>query len=357
MNMKIKYIEVNQPIGTFYLAALDANTLINIVDIIRRSDNSKAVQRDASIKRINEIASYCEDVDATFPTPIIISIYEDANVVINDEYIEFDPNEKIGEVLDGQHRLNGISRSDYRNKFELPIILMFNLIDEEKAYVFSIINSKQTQVSMSLIYDLFDLSKARSPFKTCHETARGLNSDIESPFYNRLKMLGKKELGQEQASLSQGTFVKYMLELITKNADEDTRNIKNNKPLQTNKELVLRDYFIEGKDTVIYKVMFNLFTGVSLAFPNEWNNPDEYILSKSIGYGAILKAFPTIYKLGNEKKDLTTKFFFDTFSKVKSYIDNTLQISITSDHFGSNEQSRKKLADIIVNAVSGTHLF
>lgn len=76
--------------------------------------------------------------------------------------------------------------------FNLPVVLMFNLTMEEKAYVFSIINSTQTKVSMSLIYDLFDLSKTRSFQKTAHEIARSLNKMNNSPFFNRLKMLGKK---------------------------------------------------------------------------------------------------------------------------------------------------------------------
>ena len=87
---------------------------------------------------------------------------------------------------------------------------MFDLTEEEKAYVFSIINSKQTKVSSSLIYDLFSLSQHRSPTKTAHEIARALNRNTESPFYKRLKMLGKKIEGEDKATLSQGTFVKYL---------------------------------------------------------------------------------------------------------------------------------------------------
>lgn len=70
---------------------------------------------------------------------------------------------------------------------------MFDLTDEEKAYVFSIINSKQTRVNPSIVYDLFSLAERRSPQKTCHEIARGINSNPDSPFYKKLKMLGKRK--------------------------------------------------------------------------------------------------------------------------------------------------------------------
>lgn len=74
--------------------------------------------------------------------------------------------------------------------FELLVVLIFDLTEEEKAYIFSIINSKQIKVSMNLIYDLFELSEKRSPQKTVHEMARALNQKEAFPFHNRLKMLG-----------------------------------------------------------------------------------------------------------------------------------------------------------------------
>jgi DGQHR domain-containing protein len=347
---QIKFIEVTQPIGTFYLTALDAEMVARITDTQPRSSNPMAVQRDESIARINEIADYCGDMDATFPTPIIISVYDEANAQLTDSYIEFDENSKIGEIIDGQHRIKGLIKSNKLERFELPIIMMFNLTNEEKAYVFSIINSKQTKVSMSLIYDLFSLSEHRSPYKTCHETARALNRDEESPFFNRLKMLGKKEQNQTVASLSQGTFVKYLLELMTKNADEDTRRIKNKIELEKDTSLILRDYFVQEKDSIIYKLILNLFCGVRDAFEEEWNNPQTFILSKSIGFGSVIKSFPTIYQIGDNKNDLTKEFFKAQFLLVKKHLQDK-NITLTSEHFGSNEQARKKLSDLIIEAI------
>ena len=93
------------------------------------------------------------------------------------------------------------------------VVVMFDLTEEEKAYIFSTINSNQTKVDKSLIYDLFELSKTRSPHKTCHEIARIMNSDKNSPFYGKLKMLGKKS--DKTAILSQGTFVNYLCRLMS----------------------------------------------------------------------------------------------------------------------------------------------
>jgi DGQHR domain-containing protein len=352
--IELNYIKVEQPIGEFFITSIDASVLAKIAKVERRNENPDAVQREESSKRIKEIAKYTGDTDATFPTPIIIAVDDniDIEIDVQNGKIRFEDNQIIDEVIDGQHRLEGLKASNNLTKFQLPVVLMFNLIPEQKAYVFSIINSKQTRVNMSLIYDLFALSKVRSPFKTCHETARAFNKEPESPFYNRLKMLGKKVEGQELASLSQGTFIKYMLELISKKPDEDLRKLKRNEPLEEDNRCVLREYFIKEKDAVIYKIMLNLFSAVRNAFPEEWENPNQYIISKSIGFGAIIKAFPEIYNLGVQNNKLTQDFLTNVFLTFKAYLE-VENIELTSEHFGSNEQARTQLANHIKASIEG----
>lgn len=348
---KIKYLKIDQPIGTFYLTSMEASILANIATVERRNENPDAVQRDQSVARIKEIAKYCGESDATFPTPIIIAVKENADVRIDDDYIFFNEDDILGEVIDGQHRLEGLKASNYLSKFQMPVVLMFNLYPSQKAYVFSIINSKQTRVNMSLIYDLFALSDKRSPYKTCHETARALNIDKDSPFSNRLKMLGKKDENQILASLSQGTFIKYLLDLISKNPDDDTNKIKNGLTLEPNDKLVFRQYFIDNQDAIIFKIILNLFNGVRDAFEEEWDNPNEYIISKSIGFGSVIKAYPTIHKIGVSKNKLTRDFFKTIFIEFREYLVSK-EIKLTSDYFGSNEHARTKLSNLIIESIN-----
>lgn len=349
--MKTKYLLVRQPIGNFYLTSLEASILAKIADATARGEHPDAVQREQSKKRIKEIAEYSSDTDATFPTPIIIAVNIASNVRIDEDYIYFNENDIIGDVIDGQHRLEGLKHSGFINDFQLPVVFMFDLEPYQRAYVFSIINSKQTRVNMSLIYDLFALSKTRSPYKTCHEIARALNKESTSPFYRRLKMLGKKEENQELASLSQGTFIKYFLDLISKNPDKDSRDIKRNIILEDDQRLPLRRYFIEGNDPVIHKIILNVFSGVREVFTQEWEDPNKFILSKSIGFGAIVKIFPELYKLGMEEHDLSREFFIKEFIKIKEYLDEK-GIEITSANYGSNEQARTKLANDLLSVYS-----
>jgi len=350
----IVVLELTQPIGSFYLGKIDSDILIRITKTVRRNLNN-GIQRELSGKRAKEISKYCEDPDAAFPTPIILAVAEsdiESMSAINglkDFYeITFDDNCAFAEILDGQHRVEGIKLAK-AFQTDLPVVLMFDLTAEEKAYVFSTINSTQTKVDKSLIYDLFDLNRGRSPYKTCHEIARIMNSDSASPFFGRLKMLGKKST--PDAILSQGTFVNYLCKLISNTPQEDMINLKKNRKLKGSDHLVLRNYFIEERDDVILKLLTNYFSAVADVFPEEWNNTSKYILSKTTGYGALMKVFPHFYKRGSELRNLSHKFFVTEFMNVKSMLQSR-GIELTSKDIPSGEQGQSTLARLIKQSSS-----
>jgi DGQHR domain-containing protein len=352
--IKINYIEVRQPIGTFYLSSIPASVLTNIATVISRGDSDKGVQRDRSNKRVKDIGEYCSDPDAVFPTPIVISVNDNAHVDINeiDHVISFDENEIIGEVIDGQHRLWGIETSERINEFDLPVVLMFGLDLEEKAYVFATINSNQKQVNPSLIFDLFGVASERSPQKTVHEIARVMNYDSNSPFYYRLKMLGKKTVDQENATLSQGTFAKSILQLITKNPNRDRLNIKNFLELEPDNRLPFRQYFIDNRDEVIIKIIFNCFNALKKVFYTEWEYPNDNILWKTTGFRGVVYAMPDLYKFGTKIQDLSQSYFEECFLQFqKNIVRNNLRL--TSEYFpGGGEQGQKTIANLIKESLS-----
>ena len=350
MNNKINLIEINQPIGTFYVGKISTKDLLSIYKVVRR-DTEKGIQRELNDKRVKEISQYCTDPDATFPTPIILAVSSD-NFKIekkeNDFFtVEYEENKGIAEILDGQHRVEGIN-SAKGFESELMIVVMFDLTEEEKAYVFSTINSKQTKVPSSIIYDLFELSEGRSPEKTCHEIARILNSNEDSPFYKRLKMLGKKT--KETESLSQGTFVKELLKLITKKSQEDSINSKNNIPLDYDDSLPLRKYFIDNEDSIILKIVTNYFGAISDVFKDEWDDTNTYILLKTTGYIGFLKAFTKIYENARKSNDFTRGFLGEQFNKTKQYLLGK-NLKLTSVEFPSNAQQQTRLSKIILESM------
>ena len=352
--MRLPYIKIEQPIGTFYLTSIPALSLIEMVTVSQHSaDNIEGVQREKSQKRVYEISQFCKDSDAVFPTPIVVSVNLDVpySVDPSTNTIVLPEGKCIGQVIDGQHRLWGIKDSGNAEAFDLPVVLMFDLTVEEKAYVFTIINSTQTKVNKSLIYDLFALSTNRSPQRTCHEIARALNSDMDSPFYSRMKMLGKKELGQRNAVLSQGTFVKQMLRLISRNPDEDARALKNEIKLEDDDRLPLRRFFIKEQDDVIYKVLMNVFTALKNNFKNEWLEPETNILWKTTGFCGVMAALNYVMRKGVSERTLTYDYFDKVFASFRTYI-NSRQISLTSKDFpGGGQQNQRKFANLLVSAI------
>ena len=350
----LNLIEVNQPIGSFYIGKMTSDQIVKISKVNRR-DNNNGIQRSLESKRVNEIAKYCEDPDATFPTPIVLNVLsqnvKQKNICYNDGLyrLEYDDGEQFAEILDGQHRIEGIKKAE-AFQMEMLVVLMFDLTEEEKAYIFSTINNNQKKVDKSLIYDLFEVSRNRSPYKTCHEIARTMNQDKDSAFYKRLRMLGKKT--QKNESLSQGTFVNYLMQLISKDPQGDMINQKNNIDLKRDTQLIFRDLYIEEKDGVILKILMNYFSAVKEVFHKEWID-DKYILSKTTGYGALIKALPFYYKEGIEQNNLSKDFFIKYMKIAKKNLENESK-KLTSENFGSGEKEQKKLVEYFIEVLTYT---
>lgn len=323
-------ISVSQPIGTFYLTVMKAGELLSRVDVHRRGLDPASlqnVQRELSGRRTDEIAAYVADPDATFPTSIIVAAYA-AHVHAAPNGTELllgkvpsakrdadasdleapDPGtlealadgDKFGEVIDGQHRLMGLKEagagdagSPYYD-FELPVVFMLSLAPQYRAYVFSTINSKQTRVSSSLIIDLFGLATTRSPRKTCHDVAAALNATEGGPFFSTLKMLGKKTRPTE--SLTQGSFAKYLLDLVSRTPDDDERAIKRGEPIQPDPKCPLRHFFVDERDDMIVRVLDNYFTAIREVYPNAWDDPEKYALRRTVGFAALMKAFRAVWE-------------------------------------------------------------
>lgn len=353
--MRIPILEVLQPIGSFYLSVLSASFIVSHTKRSEREydlDGLKAsgIQRRLDSKRIRDIETYILDPEATFPTPIILSISSsDFGFTISGHEIEFNENNFIAEIVDGQHRIEGLKRSSKVCDFQLPVVFLFDLTEQEKAYIFSTVNSNQQKVSPSLIYDLFSVSDGRSPFKTAHDIARALNTDEESPYCGRLKMLGRKTGDKE--TLSQGTFVNSLLPLISGHPKEDLVSEKNRERLIDDQTLPFRYSYIHDDDKFIYRVLLNYFRAVADTFRAEWEDPSRYIISKSTGCGGLMLALKGIALNGISEKSLDYKFFLEYAHQAKSRLYNEKK-SLTSEFFASNNQGQNSLSRLFYDPLS-----
>jgi DGQHR domain-containing protein len=163
------------------------------------------------------------------------------------------------------------------------------------------VNLTQTKVNKSLVYDLFDLAKTRSPQKTCHNIAVALDQGKRSPFFQRIKRLGQATPGRKSETLTQATVVEGLIGYISKDVilDRDLY-LKGKLPGKaTGKaeyELIFRNMFIEEHDLLILDVVWNYFTAVQERWPTAWAAAATgSIFSKTNGYRALMRLLRPIY--------------------------------------------------------------
>lgn len=305
-------LRIEQPIGEFFIGAIGFQDLCDITWFdVRRIEKERdvetylGIQRRLSKNRVKEIASYVETVDACFPTSVILAVpgecaeYNDNEKVLtlsesvdaDGEAIEFG---KIAKVLDGQHRIEGL-RNHSEPPFEINVSIFVDIDIAEQAYIFSTVNLAQTKVNKSLVYDLFDLAKSRSPQKVCHNIAVALDGHEDSPFYERIKRLGRATEGRFGETITQATFVQALLRYITRNelADRDTyMRGKTPKKAQQDelRRVPFRNMMIDKRDNNIADIVWNYFSAVRGKWPEAWNATGRgMILNKTNGFRGLMR--------------------------------------------------------------------
>lgn len=321
-SIEVPCIPVSQPLGTFFVVSIPSDLLVQITSAdVRRMVGERpfetylGIQRPLNQKRVAEIGRYVNTKDACFPTAVILSIegkcaeFNPAkNTLTLRNYIpEKETTEdraiykiQIGRVLDGQHRIDGL-KNFKGPQFEVNASIFVDADLEDQAYLFSTVNLTQTKVNKSLVYDLFDLAKTRSPQKTCHNIAVALDQSDTSPFWKRIKRLGHATPGRSGETLTQATIVEGLLRYISRDVITDRDlYLKGKLPARIfgkeDRELIFRNMFIDEKDLVILDVVWNYFGAIERRWPTAWGADGAgMILNKTNGYRALIRLLRPVY--------------------------------------------------------------
>ena len=343
--IKFPCVRVEQPIGSFFIGTIPGDILCEITWVdVRRIVGERGfetylgIQRPLSDDRVVELTEYVASPDACFPTAVIIAVPsscttydEERREMTLSEYLEPGEGEEriefreIAKVIDGQHRIEGLrgNRENKKIKFQVNVSIFVDMDIADQAYVFSTVNLAQTKVSKSLVYDLFDLAKTRSPQKTCHNIAVALDRDEKSPFYQRIKRLGVATKNRFNETITQATFVEALLRYISENPNKD-RNLlltKKTPDLATADELrklLFRNMFIQGKDLEIIDVIWNYFDAVKERWPKAWNYMGTgLMLNKTNGFRALMRFLRLAYLfVGNPGSVPKKEQFVKVFDRV-----------------------------------------
>ena len=391
--VKMKYIEVKQPIGSFYIGKLKYDDLLDIASAdIRKIDNESSnktgfdsylgIQRELSPSRIKEISEYVKTEDATFPTSIILSLkstiqvengneinditfenlentqtIKNINIDEDNGLIEIRRDKNVASILDGQHRVEGLERGLAQGRldkdFEFNVTLFVDMDIDDQAQVFSVINKAQTKVNKSLVYDLYEYAKSSSPQKTAHDIVRLLNSLDNSPFKKKVKILGIAN-DKERETISQATLAESIINFISSDPMKDRDRIRRKRNTRRNKiglefkdsdknKRIFREYFINEQDERILHILVEYFSAIKMKWPNAWDMKiDGSILPKSTGIIAFMRLLKDIVNNNSFSWESNFQFYLDIIDK------STLKDrSFTKDDYMPGTSGQSKLYKIL----------
>lgn len=351
-SIRLPVIRVRQPIGDFYVGTMGSKDLVAIADFdVRRINQGEGIetylgiQRELNKERVKEISQYVEGPDATFPTAVVLAVESKAAVVepacpeSRDHFWlelhnvpSIDPEEcvlfrEIAKVIDGQHRIVGLKNYSENQPFDVNVSIFVGADAPDQAAIFSTVNLAQTKVNRSLVYDLFDLAKAKSPEKLAHNVVVALDRAENSPFHRRIKRLGTATVGRffEEETLTQATVVSPILRYISGNQIQllkDRQTGLRGRPFETLESnfdaLVFRPFLLQDDAPGLADLLWNYFEAVSERWDRAWNGGVERgMLNKTNGYNALMRFFRPVYlHLAQPGQGVTKQKFKEVFDNI-----------------------------------------
>lgn len=175
--------------------------ILEWADVHRLEDSPNGAQRGLSNSKVRSVSRFLDDEINSIPTAIIISInVESCSLRKQGEGTTFELTiEKKGKVLpgvviDGQHRLIGVSEHDA--EMHLNVVALVTDNQDETAFQFLVINNTAAKVATDHIKAILAerddealkarLQRARLTVSSRSGFVNFANSDPESPFLNQV---------------------------------------------------------------------------------------------------------------------------------------------------------------------------
>ncbi|MBI3649438.1 MAG: DGQHR domain-containing protein [Acidobacteria bacterium] len=358
-------LRIEQPLGVFYVTKIRADILLQVTftDTFRVEDEElRGSQREEKIVRLREIARFIETSEAAFPNSVILAAnYNSSGMLVEDEAIRWrvetnngddclrliiPTRNKLASIIDGQHRLRGFLHATKNISMELLCAVYFDLPNPYQAQIFATINFNQKRVDKSLAYQLFGFNveeepaQSWSPEKTAVFLSRKLNTEEDSPFYQRIKIAAKNEemLFKEKLDIdwkvSTAVVVDGIMRLFSANPQKDRDRMYAKKIYEGRDRSILEDdgtplrrLYLQTNDKAIYTAVKNYFIAVKEVL---WSSAskDSYI-KKTVGIQALFDILRLLLKDFEQKKDIRVEFFRAFLEKARhiDFADNFFQAS------------------------------
>lgn len=233
-------------------------------------------------------------------------------------------------IIDGQHRIKGLENAEEEviNDYDVLVSFIVGFDRAVVAKLFYTINYTQKPVNKSLLYHLMgEFSHKLNKRTFLHEIVRVLNEFGGSPLYKRIKMLGTVDYSadyeiREKMTISQAFLIDYLIRSI----DADAK-------VGLYPPIFLPYYEKEEKQVEIIRFLMNYFGAIRELNKNDWDNPKQSILCKTIGIGAFIRVMYLIFvKMFVEdfKLDIL-KIENVTVSDIMNKIDGSQKLDFSTD--------------------------
>lgn len=300
----------------------------HLVDQDNESLKKKDFQRNYDPSRLSQISKFLlEEEYAFFPNTIIstcelindqpehefdegtsfsdfVDLYGSTHFAflqkIEEEYNLFIPyKENTVLVIDGQHRLEGLKKSQLYLEYNYELLVSF-IIGFDRSVIakqFYTINYEQKSVNKSLLYQLTgEFSLEINELTYLHNVVKILNEVSESPFNRRIKMLGSNPPNatiedKRLLSISQAFLIDWLMKTLSKSS------------INSNYQPIFLYYF-KQKSLRSYVINFIIeFFSAIKELKNDWDHPELSLLSKGMGVGAFIRVMQIFYVV-----EFVTKF-------------------------------------------------
>jgi len=152
----IKFKQRDDKEKFIFVFSINAKKLLehSNVEIVQR--NSPGIQRILVPSRVKKVTSFFDETGNEtniIPNSIVVSIEKETSVE-SDSELKFDctENEKFIDIIDGQHRLEGIAKSE--NDLNILVSAFIKPTPTEKAFQFVVINNKSHKVPTTHVKSL-----------------------------------------------------------------------------------------------------------------------------------------------------------------------------------------------------------
>ena len=215
-----KYIKTTFGENDAYIFLMDINSILPIyyVAVRGRDEIEGAVQRVLNKRRITSISDFLLRGNMFFNTFILNWTDMTFSPEITDSYIKIPIVSASAQVIDGQHRLEGLKMACQKDESigtkKIIVVMTNKITTKEAANIFLNINSEQKPAPKSLVYDLFAEIKPKDYYLVrANDIAVKIHTEKDSPYYQAIKIVGSAQgVGMIDSSAVVNVFKQYTVD-------------------------------------------------------------------------------------------------------------------------------------------------